>query len=399
MPIHSNAVLEPISTDFFVGKDSFDDLVIEPTGEDGFHYFKNTKKTLVKRFVLKKTSLSQKHCVVTLIKDAEGAFTPRFKFETLDQSKKAIAETLEPVTAGEMRLIKARVDLNDCHEALAEMLNFISGVENVDFTTATYAVVAADEKAQLSKLMKAVGKEAAVIEFAEKYASEISEADLNLIAGRKKSLEIFRKLLTDPAFFAKCRTNKFLKRDEDLWQHFFEKSPWIFGYGLQLVSCESLDEQKLETIVVGSDIIDGGGKRTDALLKTRGRVSSVLFGEIKIHSTALMADYPRPSVFVPSKDLQGAIGQVQKTIHKVNLKLATNFKKIADKDGNPTGEELSFIRPKGIVIVGQLSEFETPKGLNEEQYASFELYRQALMGIEVITFDELYERARYIVEK
>jgi hypothetical protein len=35
--------------------------------------------------------------------------------------------------------------------------------------------------------------------------------------------------------------------------------------------------------------------------------------------------------------------------------------------------------------------------VNEEQYRSFELYRRNTAWPEIITFDELYERASYIV--
>ena len=36
--------------------------------------------------------------------------------------------------------------------------------------------------------------------------------------------------------------------------------------------------------------------------------------------------------------------------------------------------------------------------MNEEQYSSFELFRRSLNSPEIITFDELFERAKYIVE-
>ena len=36
-------------------------------------------------------------------------------------------------------------------------------------------------------------------------------------------------------------------------------------------------------------------------------------------------------------------------------------------------------------------------GNNEEKYSSFELFRRNIQNPEIITFDELYERATYIV--
>ena len=40
----------------------------------------------------------------------------------------------------------------------------------------------------------------------------------------------------------------------------------------------------------------------------------------------------------------------------------------------------------------------TDAGVNGEQMESFELYRKSHNEVEVITFDELYERARFIIE-
>ena len=236
----------------------------------------------------------------------------------------------------------------------------------------------------------------------EKFARTLTEQDIIVMTKRKEALGRFRQVLDDSEYFQKYRDwlkeqNK-NSRPEDVWQHFFENNRWIFGYGLQLVACEGLDDRKLETVVVGNDLFDGAGKRIDGLLKTRGAVNRSLFTEIKRHDVDLLENYDRPSVFSPSKDLRGAVAQVQKTLHKVNLKVTKNFEEIADKNGDPTGEMVAFVKPRGIVVIGRLDQFSTQHGTNWEKFASFELYRQHQTGIEILTYDELYERARYIIE-
>jgi hypothetical protein len=67
-----------------------------------------------------------------------------------------------------------------------------------------------------------------------------------------------------------------------------------------------------------------------------------------------------------------------------------------------TGEyefEVSTIRPRQIVVAGQLSQLADGEEINIEKLTSFEMWRRGQLGVEVLTFDELYERARYIVEK
>ncbi|WP_349628416.1 Shedu anti-phage system protein SduA domain-containing protein [Bradyrhizobium liaoningense] len=71
---------------------------------------------------------------------------------------------------------------------------------------------------------------------------------------------------------------------------------------------------------------------------------------------------------------------------------------IVDGEGNPTGETLFTTEPRSFVVCGSLSAFQAERGINERKFRSFELYRRNLIRPEVITFDELYERARFIVE-
>ena len=47
---------------------------------------------------------------------------------------------------------------------------------------------------------------------------------------------------------------------------------------------------------------------------------------------------------------------------------------------------------------GCLDELQTDQGINVEKYRSFELYRRSTSRPEIITFDELYHRAKFIVE-
>lgn len=70
-----------------------------------------------------------------------------------------------------------------------------------------------------------------------------------------------------------------------------------------------------------------------------------------------------------------------------------------EDDGTPTGEEALFnYDPRAFLVVGSLSQFKTDTGINEQKFRSFELFRRNTRRPEILTFDELYERARFIVE-
>jgi hypothetical protein len=51
------------------------------------------------------------------------------------------------------------------------------------------------------------------------------------------------------------------------------------------------------------------------------------------------------------------------------------------------------VQPKGIVVVGSLSEVKDDRNKRE----TFQRFRKSIHGIDIITFDELLERAKFIV--
>lgn len=230
--------------------------------------------------------------------------------------------------------------------------------------------------------------------FMEVIRSAITKNDVVAVGYRKRQLEVFDKLLSDDNYFEELKKKKRCST-ESLWQAFFEKNPWIFGYGLSYVYLSTLDDKKLEQIVKGYSV-SGHGKRADGLLKSRGAISSLCFLEIKTHKTELLEAKPyRSGCWAPSKELAGAISQVQGTVASAVENFRTKLE-ISDPDGFPTGEMAFNYMPKSYLIVGSLSEFVGEHGISHEKLRSFELCRRNIVSPEIITFDELFERARFI---
>jgi hypothetical protein len=232
--------------------------------------------------------------------------------------------------------------------------------------------------------------------FAEVIRNSITKKDVVAIGYRKRQLEVFRRLLEDDEYFKKTREAKECT-PEGLWQKFFEKNSWIFGYGLDYIYSSGLDDKRLEQVVRGYHVAQSG-KRVDALLKTKALASTLCFVEIKTHKSPLLDHKPyRAGCWPVSDELAGAISQIQGT---VSYACETIFGKreISDSDGFLTGEEVFNFQPRSFVVIGSLSQFFGQHGVNQEQLRSFELYRKNLNQPDVITFDELYERAKHIVE-
>ena len=184
---------------------------------------------------------------------------------------------------------------------------------------------------------------------------------------------------------------------EAVWQQFFEQNPWIFGYGLNYIFTSQLNDKKLEQVVSGYNFAQSG-KRVDALMKTRGIISSLCFVEIKTHTTPLLAGKAYRSESWPiSKELSGSISQIQKTVQKAIEEIKTRVD-VRTSSGDPTGESAFLYQPKSYVVIGSLSEFLTEHGVNEQKFASIELFRRNITNPEIITYDELFERAKFIVQ-
>lgn len=183
---------------------------------------------------------------------------------------------------------------------------------------------------------------------------------------------------------------------ERVWQNFFEKNKWIFGYGLNIISTDSLAEEKrLEQVIAGYNF-NNVGKRTDALMVTKGFLSSFVFIEIKPHTPLVRNDAYRPGCWCISQEVTSGVTQIQKTVQKAiqQFEIKTD---LVDKIGNPIGKSAYLFQPKSYLIVGNLTEFESDFGINQEKFSSFELFRKQLSNPEIITYDELYQRARFIL--
>lgn len=231
--------------------------------------------------------------------------------------------------------------------------------------------------------------------FIEVIKSAVTKEDIIAVGYRKRQLETFERLLKDDEYFERAKKIHACK-DEMLWQRFFEKNPWIFGYGLSYIYVSNFDNKKLEQVVQGHSI-SHYGKRVDAFFKTRGLISSLCFAEIKTHKTPLLCSNPyRAGCWAPSSELAGGVCQVQGTVASAVDSIQAKLE-ITDRNGNPTGEEAFIHMPKAFLVVGNLSEFLNSHGINQEKYRSFEIYRRNTSSPEIITFDELYERARFIV--
>ncbi|MFJ1562496.1 Shedu anti-phage system protein SduA domain-containing protein [Streptomyces mirabilis] len=389
------------STEFDVTARDFTDLEIRGSQDgSGFHYLYDTSaRRMITDFILDDRPQVATLCSVTIIKKGD-AFTPRIKLWKKDKKKAGEVSATQTVPeAGATRAVKALVDVGDVHENFWKVINFLQGCTGLSTPGDSLQLVAGDP-AQLAQLLTGQDRTTVLGAVRTAIGGGLTEEDIRLISNRKEQLRRFERLLTDHDYFRHEESLATTRGAEAVWQAFFETNQWIFGYGLNLIACESIDDGKLERITTGANIFSGAGKRIDAIMRSKGLISSMLFCEIKTHDTELLAKTPyRAGVFQASKELGGGVAQVQKTVSKAQQLISHEFlTRIHDDDGTPTGVELSTTRPRQVVVIGSLREFTDNGAVNPEKINSFELYRTSIQDVEIITFDELYQRACFIVE-
>lgn len=284
------------------------------------------------------------------------------------------------------------VELSFSGQEITALRHFLAGIEVVKIEGDHKSYVNDSELTEaLSELLRNGAKAQSLLSSHPEIVEQIAKSpnlksDLIAVGYRRAQLERFEEMLSQDL-------------PESRWQAYFDENTWIFGYGLSYQFLTNLDGAKLEQTVSGHDIA-GPGKRVDALLKTRGRLNSLCFVEIKRPRTPLLSpvrDPYRPGAWAPSAELAGSVAQVQTTVYDAIENLGRAWAR-TDKNGSKTGEVLFSFEPRSILIVGSLSQFVEERGINEQKCRSFEVYRRNTWRPEILTFDELLERARFIVE-
>ncbi|SFR56686.1 Shedu immune nuclease family protein [Litoreibacter janthinus] len=242
------------------------------------------------------------------------------------------------------------------------------------------------------------------IEPTERVRVDLPAISLDDLLEFEESSSIIKDLAQDPRFkkdvFAigakRLVLQEFRKKldaetRETEWQIFFEENPWIFGFGLNYVFLDKVG-RKFEQTTKGHSF-DSKGKRSDGLARTRAEISQTVLIEIKSNFTKLLrTKYYRPGVWPVSDEVNSAVTQSQKTVFDF-VKSQSPRIDLKDENGDFTSEMTYRISPRAYLVVGNLNELID----NEDKITSFELYRKGLNSPEIITFDELYFRAKELV--
>lgn len=275
---------------------------------------------------------------------------------------------------------------------LREFLKFISEIDLKGITERRLKIIDDQElDADTIKSVKTLLSKKGGIELVETLINEglISSKDIVNTSFRKKGIQIFKKLKDDSNYWKiYAKENKLSESSEEkIWQYFFEKNQWIFGYGLDYRFQQILQREAhlSDAEIDGSNTVIG-----DYLL---GDKFFTMFVELKKPSTQLFANEKnRSNSWRLSNDLIDSVSQILE--HKASGLI--RFEKQQYIKNEPIGQKA--YDSKVFLIIGNWSELENSTSTQEKEIKkkTFELFRRDSRNIEILTFDELFERACYI---
>lgn len=209
--------------------------------------------------------------------------------------------------------------------------------------------------------------------------SSLSAEEVNILLGRKQGLEVFETHLSQNDW------------TEVLWQDFFEKEHWVFGYGLDYRVLRPFDRES----TLGGGGTDNRNKPVIDFLQT-----------FKDYTVLVEIKRPDTPIFKASKGGRAGTWEFSSEFISAVSQIAEQKAEwLASAQGNEhynrAGTEKLQARTrnaKTILVIGSHHEFDNAGNKRDADIKrdTFELFRQELRGIDIITYTELLERAKFI---
>lgn len=168
--------------------------------------------------------------------------------------------------------------------------------------------------------------------------------------------------------------------DEDFWQDLLKRNAWVFS---QLTGSPVVLLQE-KAYVGGKGVSNTGGGQVDYLLANE-LTENVALVEIKTPGASLCDNEYRNRAYSPGEDVVGGVVQVL-TYRDTFMREIQNLRQNA--------ETFQAYDPRCFLIVGQIASL----GRNADAVRSFELFRAAQSGVQILTFDEVRARLHGIRE-
>ena len=314
--------------------------------------------------------------------------------------KKFMQRTMKGVNRWEEQYVEPGKPMTFTHFSFEKLLIFLKVLTELDLANVNERRIPLHEERgggidpqtakSLMTLLRRDGGQDIIAELLRN--GSVTSRDIVNIGYRKKQLELYARLMTVPGAVAAYREEHAIKsaQPEKAWQHFLAANEWIFGFGLDYRFLGILQDEARIGI---ADIAGKGNPSGDFLLGSR---EFTVLVELKTPETPLFGrNQNRAGSWQLSSELVSAVSQILE--QKAQWQIRAEARDLYDREGQPISQKAAD--PKAILVVASDKAFdsENPKE-RETKLRTFELFRRDSRNIEILTFSELFERAKFIVE-
>lgn len=358
---------------------------------------KNDDKKYYNSFILDENSKTRLHCTVNFYRSSKtDKYLPRltFKKTDLDNIEKQV-DLFKPIN----------ISFNKSEQSLIfwKLIGFLNSFKEIvdlgDFDK-SYQIVSRnayflefkdkDEKEKVRELKKLIRK------------SDLKETDIRSLVfeHRKRHIKVFYYLLKNKIFKGVKAISLYEKKynlrgEEAVWHHFFKRNDWILGLNVDIKFIRDFyDEQK-----VGVENSKGRLSPQSDLLGVSDYTTLI---ELKHSNTKIFTDKKgkksRANTWDFSNDFIEGISQCLG--QKISFDKSFENKDFVN-DSNIRLDKIKHrtIDPKTVFIIGNRKK-EFPHDYLDEHIVkseTFERFRRNIRNIDIITYDELFERAFHLV--
>lgn len=252
-------------------------------------------------------------------------------------------------------------------------------IEDISTQSGPKAIIDADERGIIERVRSMNTEQRSALLGAMQ--ATLSADDISILLGRKQGLVEYERQLRAGDW------------SEAQWQDFFDREQWVFGYGLDYRFMRCFDRE----MTVGAGGTDNQNKPIIDFLMSFTDYTVLV--EIKKPETRIFKERRggRAGTWEFSPEFMGAVSQIIE--QKAEWLAFSQF----GEHHNKAGTERLTARTrsaKSILVIGSKTEFASSNNQRDATIMAdtFELFRRECRSIDIITYDELLERARFITK-
>ncbi len=385
----------PFSEKFNLLEDDLTSLVIRETVDKSNCYIYNGDSIIGGFILVEKPGVKTIVNVTFYKSSAEGKYLPRLEFRKVDN------DNVPKISRGNDVIIK--FGDGDDAKSFWKVIEFLHGFKDLvdvgDFQS-KYQAISFDNYLLEFKSKQPDDRITELISLVEN--AKLSNNDIKELirSQRKNKIHWFYAFLKNSInekgvnVYNSYRNKHEITEpgDEAIWHHFLKNNEWIIGLNVDIKFIRDLlSEQSVGTENskrTGSPTADFIGISYFTSIIELKRSDTKIFKQSKTNKS-------RTNTWDFSNDFIEAYSQV--LAQRTSL---TENKEILDEDNIVVDNQLHrILDPKAILLIGNRNE-EFPHNRSNEynlKTDSFERFRRDSRNIEILTFDELFERAFHIV--